>query len=265
MTLVLRTVHCLKQAIPNLVIIVHSHHENCNVPYKRDTILANMVNEDLHAGHAPASHIAVPPSMSINGIIFEAVNDHKGVHPNHGGELIQYGWNAGLHHLHVFGLVNNLIHKQLTGDEHQQKNKAILSVLAPTWNLLTKTLLEEVIVPVKEAIEAAGIPPMVSKDDVKAPAKAYMSQNDTACVAFFPIHQDTLYAPYALNWATENRVYDHKLVKIRKECSSGDNYMDASLRVVCLHPEFKHEITLARPSVWHQGTAINFSTHQNSL
>ncbi|KAL4072305.1 hypothetical protein J3A83DRAFT_4372357 [Scleroderma citrinum] len=144
-----------------------------------------MVNEDLHAGHAPASHIAVPPSMvtgmqllqtkmlylsqqkSINGIIFEAVNDHKGVHPNHGGELIQYGWNAGLHHLHVFGLVNNLIHKQLTGDEHQQKNKAILSVLAPTWNLLTKTLLEEVIVPVKEAIEAAGIPPMVSKDDVK--------------------------------------------------------------------------------------------------
>lgn len=47
-----------------------------------------------------------------------------------------------------------------------------------------------------------------------------------------PIHQDLLYAPYALNWVTEHTIYDHKLVKIRNKHSAGGNYVDASLRVV---------------------------------
>lgn len=71
-------------------------------------------------------------------------------------------------HLRVFGLVNNLIHKKLkTSDICQQKDGTILGILALTWNLLIKTLPEEVIAPVKAAIEAAGLPPMAFKDDVK--------------------------------------------------------------------------------------------------
>ncbi|KAI5990739.1 hypothetical protein EDD15DRAFT_2197814 [Pisolithus albus] len=187
----------------------------------------------------------------VNGVISEAVHDRKGVRPNHGGEFIQYGWNAGAHHLHVFGLVNNLTQKtwkNLTDDEHQQKDGAILAILALTWNLLTTTLPEEVVAPTKAAIADAGLPPMASKGDIKecgyyldlpcgrlhfqaadqAPAEAYMSQNYTAYVILYssddlyphksslarPIHKNRLYAPYAFNWVTEHRVYDHKLAKI---------------------------------------------------
>ncbi|KAI5994237.1 hypothetical protein EDC04DRAFT_2496200, partial [Pisolithus marmoratus] len=123
----------------------------------------------------------------------------------HGGELIQYGWNAGACHLRVFGLVNNLTQKtrkNLTDDEHQQKDGAILGILALTWNLLTKTLPEEVVAPTRAAIADAGLPPMASKEDIsehgyyldlpcgrlqfqaaeRAPAEAYMSQNYTAYV-----------------------------------------------------------------------------------
>ena len=63
----------------------------------------------------------------------------------------------------------------------------------------------------------------------QAPSEAYMSQNYTvyvilflslthnpsseSCVVASPVHQDNLYAPYALNWVTENRVFDLKAVR----------------------------------------------------
>ncbi|KAI6016758.1 hypothetical protein EDC04DRAFT_2500487, partial [Pisolithus marmoratus] len=88
----------------------------------------------------------------------------------------------------------------LTDDEHHQKDGAILGILALTWNLLTKTLPEEVVAPTRAAIADAGLPPMASKEDIsehgyyldlpcgrlqfqaaeRAPAEAYMSQNYTA-------------------------------------------------------------------------------------
>ena len=91
--------------------------------------------------------------------------DPSFVQPNHGGELIQYGWNAGPRHARVFGLVKNMTHKKLTADEQHKKDGDILGILALTWNLLTSTLPEEVIVPIKAAIKAAGLPPMAYKDD----------------------------------------------------------------------------------------------------
>ncbi|KAI6014760.1 hypothetical protein BKA83DRAFT_4498905 [Pisolithus microcarpus] len=108
----------------------------------------------------------------VNGIISKAVHDCKA---QPWGELIQYGWNAGAHHLCVFGLVNNLTQKTFTDNEHQQKDGAILGILALSWNLLTTTLPEEVVPPIKVAIADAGLPPIASKGDTKA--EAYMSQN----------------------------------------------------------------------------------------
>ncbi|KAI6006516.1 hypothetical protein F5J12DRAFT_697265, partial [Pisolithus orientalis] len=78
------------------------------------------------------------------------------------GEMIQYGWNAGACHLHVFGLVKNFKDKKLTDDECHEKNGAILGILALTWNLLIRTLPEEVVAPTKAAIAASGLPPMAS-------------------------------------------------------------------------------------------------------
>ncbi|KAI6149155.1 hypothetical protein BKA82DRAFT_1001376 [Pisolithus tinctorius] len=312
----------LADIIPDLAIIYRDCDEARQ--HKRGTILVDAGNEDLIAG-ATSPTLVVPlegedwyvvtPEKSaifvntegeielvvihgccgthpdileyVNGVISEAVNDRKGVCPSHGGELIQYGWNAGARHVQVFGLVRNLTKKNLTNDERQQKDGAILGILALTWNLLTTTLPEEVVAPTKAAIADAGLPSMASKDDVnehgyyldlpcgrlhfqdadRSPAEAYMSQNYTS-----PIHQDHLYAPYAFNWVTEHQVYDRRLAKIthRNGHSSGGNYVDVSLRVVihcaadtamCLWPAFKHGTTLARPGTWRQGTAINFSTH----
>ncbi|KAI6163939.1 hypothetical protein EDD17DRAFT_1755521 [Pisolithus thermaeus] len=265
----------LAEVIPDLEIIYHNH-EDLN-EYKRGTTLVDVGNEDLLA-NLTGPFLAVPPPGKdwyivspgksaifvdtegkielvvihgccgmcpdileyVNGVISEAVHDCKGVHPNHGGELIQYGWNAGAHHLCVFGL----------------KDGATLGILALTWNLLTTTLPEEVVAPTKAAIADAGLPPMASKGDIKDE----------------PIHKDRLYAPYAFNWVTEHRVYDHKLAKIAPSNphSLGGNYVDVSIHVVvtctpdtamCLQPEFKHGATLARPGILCQGTAINFSTH----
>ncbi|KIM50385.1 hypothetical protein SCLCIDRAFT_34337 [Scleroderma citrinum Foug A] len=361
----------LAQTIPDLMVIHCTHCMNSEVA-SRGTILVNTGNEDLCAAIPSASYIAVPapgddwyvvtPNKSaifiskdgnvelvvirnccgsqpdildyVNEVISEAVNDCKGAHPNHGGELIQYGWNAGPRHAHVFGLVKNMTCKKLTADEQHKKDGDILGILALTWNLLTSTLPEKVIVPIKAAIKAAGLSPMaykddaikeedgaatvatdlplkLSKDDIKeygyyldlpighlnfgtgeqAPSEAYMSQNYTAyvilslslthntssesCVVASPVHQDNLYAPYALNWVTKHRVFDLKAANIdhSNTHSPGGNYVDLSLRVVvhcapdtamCLCPKYKHGITLARPGVWRQGTAINFSTHIKS-
>ncbi|KAI5994244.1 hypothetical protein EDC04DRAFT_2910646 [Pisolithus marmoratus] len=274
----------LAEAIPNFEIIIRNHVDSDK--HKRGTILVDVGNEDLLAD-LTAPSLAVPPPGEdwyvvtpqksaifvntegkielvvirgacgthldileyVNSVISEAVQDHKGVRPNHGGELIHMAGMLVLA-ISVFGLVNNLTqktHKNLTDDEHQQKDGAILGILALTWNLLTKTLPEEVVA-TRAAIADAGLPPMASKEDIsehgyyldlpcgrlqfqaaeRAPAEAYMSQNYTAydpifpsdnlyphdCSLASPIHKDRLYAPYAFNWVTEHRVYDHKLTKI---------------------------------------------------
>ncbi|KAI5996427.1 hypothetical protein F5J12DRAFT_957922 [Pisolithus orientalis] len=233
-------------------------------PYKRGRVLVDASNEDLCPSNVPSVIVPAPgedwytvaPEQSaifvnsegeielavicgcsgghldvlecVNVVISEAVNDHKGVHPTHGGEMIQYGWNAGACHLHVFGLVKNLKDKKLTDNE---------------------TLPEEVVAPTKAAIASSGLPPMASECDIKecgyyldlpvgclnfgsadqAPAEAYMSQNYTV-----PIHTDQLYAPYAFNWVTEHRVCNSKIAETsaRSDQSghpTGGNYVDFSL------------------------------------
>ncbi|KAI6046200.1 hypothetical protein EDC04DRAFT_2888345 [Pisolithus marmoratus] len=307
------------EAIPNFEIIIRNRVDSDK--HKRGTILVDVGNEDLLADLTSPS-LAVPPPGEdwyvvtpqksaifvntegkielvvihgacgthldileyVNSVISEAVQDRKGVRPNHGGELIQYGWNAGARHLRVFGLVNNLTQKtrkNLTDDEHQQKDGAILGILALTWKLLTKTLPEEVVAPTRAAIADAGLPPMASKEDISEHGYyldlpcgqlQFQAAEQAPAEAYIPIHKDRLYAPYAFNWVTEHRVYDHKLTKIgpRNSHSLGGNYVDVSLRVVvccapdtamCLRPEFRHGTTLARPGTLCQGTAINFSTH----
>ncbi|KIN95252.1 hypothetical protein M404DRAFT_1007678 [Pisolithus tinctorius Marx 270] len=308
---------------PDIALICHDCYIDTDhkSPYKRGRVLVDAGNEDLCPSNVPSVIVPAPgedwytvaPEQSaifvnsegeielavirgcsgghldvleyVNVVISEAVNDHKGVRPTHGGEMIQYGWNAGAHHLHVFRLVKNLKDKKLTDDEHHEKNGAILGILALTWNLLIRTLPEEVVAPTKAAIAASGLPPMASECDIKecgyyldlpvgrlnfgsadkAPAEAYMSQNYTA-----PIHTDQLYAPYAFNWVTEHRVCDSKIAETsaRSDQSghpTGGNYVDVSLQViVCCASDaamFQHGTTLARPGVWRQGTAINFSTH----
>ncbi|KAF8508614.1 hypothetical protein JB92DRAFT_3120783 [Gautieria morchelliformis] len=48
----------------------------------------------------------------IHSVIDEAVSDRKGVRPTHPGTLIQAGYNAGPHHLCVWGFVWNLKSKK---------------------------------------------------------------------------------------------------------------------------------------------------------
>ncbi|KAI5999430.1 hypothetical protein F5J12DRAFT_724508, partial [Pisolithus orientalis] len=115
----------------------------------------------------------------------------------HGGKLIQYGWNAGPCHAHVFGLVHNVVNKKLDGEELAAQDKSILGIMSLTWNFLTAVLPKEVIDPVREKIAMAGLPPMASPGNHgyelelpngtlswntadHAPAEAYMSQNYTA-------------------------------------------------------------------------------------
>ncbi|KAG1798268.1 uncharacterized protein HD556DRAFT_1440608 [Suillus plorans] len=221
----------------------------------------------------------------VNDIIDEAVNDRKGVRPTHGGELIQFGWNAGPRHARVFGLVNNLTNKKrLSMTTRQQKGSCALGILALSWNLLVASLPAEVSTSCIEAIDEAGLPPMtIQGDDMdfgytldlpggplcfstaeRAPSEAYMSQN------YDPIHTDQLYAPYAMNWVTLHAIMDREQCQLHGGCSSGGNYVDVSLKVVVkcatdtvmsMQPCFQHGTTLARDGVCRQGTAINFSRH----
>ncbi|KAF9230172.1 hypothetical protein BU15DRAFT_41788, partial [Melanogaster broomeanus] len=125
----------------------------------------------------------------------------------HKGSLIQYGWNAGARHRRIFGLVKNLARKTSPA-EQSEKDRAILGILALTWNLLSTSLPKEVIDATKDAIAASGLPPMASQDDIhdqgyhlslpggpltfstadRAPAEAYMSQNYSACVFPMMLH-----------------------------------------------------------------------------
>ncbi|KAG1836227.1 hypothetical protein C8R48DRAFT_744111 [Suillus tomentosus] len=222
----------------------------------------------------------------VNSIIDEAVNDRKGVRPTHGGELVQFGWNAGPRHARVFGLVNNLTNKKkLSMTTRQQKDSRALGILALSWNLLVASLPAEVSTSCIEAIGEAGLPAMTVKGNdldfgytldlpggplsfstaERAPSEAYMSQNYES-----PIHTDQLYAPYAMNWVTLHAIMDPEQCQLHGGRSSGGNYVDVSLKVVVkcatdtvmsMQPCFQHGTTLARDGVCRQGTAINFSRH----
>jgi hypothetical protein len=121
----------------------------------------------------------------VNEVIGEAVNDRKNVRvcfptipeytyfslayhqPNHGGDLIQFGWNAGPRHARVFGLVNNLTSKKLPMTERQAKDMRALGILALSWNLLVASLPAEVSSACIRAIDEAGLPPMTVRGDAK--------------------------------------------------------------------------------------------------
>ncbi|KAG1718580.1 hypothetical protein EDB19DRAFT_1920363 [Suillus lakei] len=280
--------------------------------FKRGTLLVDHGNEDLvDSGNTALSvpvdesWYVIEPDESIifinsNGLVSLAVlrgrcsqrpdlltyvNDCKGVRPTHGGELIQFGWNAGPCHAHVFGLVNNLTNKRLSMTARQQKDSCALGILALSWNLLVASLPAEVSTSCIEAIDGAGLPSMTIKGNSsdsgytldlpngplcfltaeRAPSEGYMSQNYE-----FPIHTDQLYAPYAMNWVTLHSIVDPDQCQLHGDRSSGGNYVDVSLRVVVkcatdtvmsMQPKFKHGTTLAREGVCRQGTAINFSRH----
>ncbi|KAG1741683.1 hypothetical protein EDB19DRAFT_1972393 [Suillus lakei] len=280
--------------------------------FKWGTLLVDRGNEDLvDSGNTALSvpvdesWYVIEPDESIifidsNGLVSLAVlrgrcsqrpdlltyvNDRKGVRPTHGGELIQFGWNAGPRHARVFGLVNNLTNKRLSMTARQQKDSRALGILALSWNLLVASLPAEVSTSCIEAIDGAGLPSMTIKGDSsdsgytldlpngplcfstaeRAPSEGYMSQNYES-----PIHTDQLYAPYAMNWVTLHSIVDPDQCQLHGDRSSGGNYVDVSLRVVVkcatdtvmsMQPKFKHGTTLAREGVCRQGTAINFSRH----
>ncbi|KAG1720219.1 hypothetical protein EDB19DRAFT_2044708 [Suillus lakei] len=196
----------------------------------------------------------------VNDVIDEAVNDCKGVRPTHGGELIQFGWNAGPRHARVFGLVNNLTNKRLSMTARQQKDSRALGILALSWNLLVASL------PAEAIAQTLGIPwtylmalsAFQQLSELPLRDKCHKTMN----------HQ--LYAPYAMNWVTLHSIVDPDQCQLHGDHSSGGNYVDVSLRVVVkcatdtvmsMQPKFKHGTTLAREGVCRQGTAINFSRH----
>ena len=53
--------------------------------------------------------------------------------------MVQYGWNAGPHNAHIFGLVRN-IKVKLSGEEHEGHDRKILGTFALSWNFLTSAL-----------------------------------------------------------------------------------------------------------------------------
>ncbi|KAG2031094.1 hypothetical protein BDR03DRAFT_986629 [Suillus americanus] len=179
--------------------------------FKQGTLLVDCGNEDLVDSGAAVLSVPVDKSCIIfidsegsvalavlhgkcsqhpdlltyvNTVIDEAVNDHKGIRPTHGGDLIQFGQNAGPCHARVFGLVNNLTSKKLSMTARQKKDTHALGILALSWNLLVASLPAE-------AIHDAGLPSMTIKGDnsdsgytldlpdgpLCFPSEGYMSQN----------------------------------------------------------------------------------------
>jgi len=77
--------------------------------------------------------------------------------------MVQFGWNAGSRSARVFGLVNNLLQKNMDWTARQQKDTRALGILALTWNLLLASMPAEVSTACLEAIDQANLPPMASR------------------------------------------------------------------------------------------------------
>ncbi|KAL4075327.1 hypothetical protein V8B97DRAFT_1883409 [Scleroderma yunnanense] len=267
-----------------------------DTPFKCGTTLVDQGNEGLVKGCEPILAVpaddtwyVVPPGASViflgaegkvelvvlrhccaawpnlidyvNEVIAKAVEDCHNCCPNHGGTLVQYGWNAGPCHARIFGL------------ECAECDRKILGVFALSWNLLTAALPKEVIEPTLAAIAAADLPVMASQGNVQdtryqlqLPGGPLTFNTAERAPAEGTIHTDKLFAPYALNWVTQHEVKDGQV----NPQLTGGNYVDVSLRVVVkcatdtimtMCPKFKHGTTVSCPGVLRQGTAINFSTH----
>ncbi|KAG2097407.1 hypothetical protein BD769DRAFT_1780647 [Suillus cothurnatus] len=281
-------------------VVIRDHFDDTG--YKRGTLLVDCGNEDLvGSGNTTLSvpvdesWYVIEPDESIifidskgsvslavlhgkcskhpdlltyvNSVIDEAVNDRKGVRPTHGGDLIQFGWNAGPRHARVFA-------------------EGTLS-----WNLLIASLPAEVSTSCIEAINEAGLPSMTVKGNnsdsgytldlpdgslcfstaEQAPFEGYMSQNYES-----PIHTDQLYAPYAMNWVTFHSIVDPDQCQLHGDRSSGGNYVDVSLRVVVKCATDTVMVTLSLIATSHSICADNwcdrtrncnqfFKTHQKAF
>ncbi|KAI5986567.1 hypothetical protein EDC04DRAFT_2615040 [Pisolithus marmoratus] len=151
----------LAEAIPNFKIIYCNHVDSDK--HKRGTILVDVGNEDLLAD-LTAPSLAVPPP----GEDWYVVTPQKSaIFVNTEGkiELVVICGACGIHP-DILEYVNSVISEAVQDHKGVCKDGAILGILALTWNLLTKTLPEEVVAPTRAAIADAGLPPMASKGDI---------------------------------------------------------------------------------------------------
>ncbi|KAG1849098.1 hypothetical protein C8R48DRAFT_812925 [Suillus tomentosus] len=88
------------------------------------------------------------PTIGQGTLLVDHGNKDLGVRPTcgggGGGELVQFGWNAGPCHVCVFDLVNNLTNKKLSMTMRQQKDSHALGILALSWNLLVASRPAEI-------------------------------------------------------------------------------------------------------------------------
>jgi hypothetical protein len=85
--------------------------------------------------------------------------------PNHPGNMIQFGQNAGQRNKRVFGLVRNLLCKNITPDECHAKDRRILGVFGLSWAIFQSALPKAVTDACETALEESGIPSMTHQDD----------------------------------------------------------------------------------------------------
>ena len=79
--------------------------------------------------------------------------------------MVQYGQNAGSHHLHVFGHVHNLKNAKISKIEHAQKDCRLLGVFGIVWNIFLAIAPAPVIDACNQAMDKADIPRMQSIHD----------------------------------------------------------------------------------------------------
>jgi len=90
--------------------------------------------------------------------------------------MIQFGQNAGQRNRRIFGLVRNLLQKNITPDERLAKDRRILGVFGLSWAMFQSALPKAVTDACETALEESGIPTMTYQDNKEGRQMFYLTE-----------------------------------------------------------------------------------------
>jgi len=79
--------------------------------------------------------------------------------------MLQFGQNAGARNIRVYGIVNNLLRKNLSSSEREAKDRRILGAFGIAWAILQSNMPKEVTDACDQAIASSGMDTMTYMSD----------------------------------------------------------------------------------------------------
>ncbi|KAF8179186.1 hypothetical protein BJ912DRAFT_1045174 [Pholiota molesta] len=175
----------------------------------------------------------------LTEVVHEACNERRNVRPTHPGHMAQFGLNAGARHVCALGQAKSYT-KDLDQGTRINHDTDVIGAVSITWSLIRSVMPIEVLGEVDRALELDGMPRLATRDVCESHGFHIKSNG---VVYTFPTAERAPPEAYLAvgyqAWAFASCV---SRVSTPEIVEGGENFVDASLRVV-VHHSYMHGTT----------------------